>query len=326
MTSNTVSCTQIPSDTTYSIAQSPTSLGHANRRAGRMGLLLVKNNLWLKRFLQPIPIEWAVKTMCENALVENQNHPPTASPDVTRNERLESEFLAIISHELRSPLAAIKGYAATLRRHGHKLGRAERDEFLQAIDEASDRLEVLIERLMTLSHLEAGTQTLHLAPVNMVHLVREAIAAAQYRWGMGTTGKGTHVFIGPEQETMPLVLADLRLQREVLDIVLENAVKYSPHGGVIRVELQTGDRMLTTRVSDTGIGIPPEHLHRIFDRFHQVDQRLTREVEGAGLGLAICKRSMELQGGAIWAESEPGIGSIFSMTLPLAEPLDEWII
>lgn len=272
--------------------------------------------------------------MSEHYIVEEHDHlsttptpSPTPSPHPTSvAQRVESEFLAIISHELRSPLAAIKGYAATLRRHGQKLGRAEREEYLRAIDEASDRLDLLISRLMTLSHLEAGTLTPRLAPVDMVHLTREAIASAQYRWGMGIAGKGKHVFVGPEHDNVPPALADLRLQRDVLDIVLENAVKYSPDGGVIRVELAPGDTMLTIRVYDSGIGIPSEHLHRIFDRFHQVDQRLTREVEGAGLGLAICKRSMELQGGAIWAESEPGGGSVFTMTLPLAKPHDEWMI
>ncbi len=265
-----------------------------------------------------------VKHMSENTTDEEQDHPPTTLPDATyETGRLETEFLATISHELRSPLAAIKGYAATLRRHGHRLGRAERDEFLQAIGDASDRMETLISRLMELARLEAGTLTATLVPVDVVHLVKESLLAAEHRWETGTPRGDTYTFVAPRQESMPLALADLRLQREALDIVLENAVKYAPGGGIIQVTLQADGKRLTISVRDSGMGIPPEHLRRVFDRFYRIDTRLTREVDGAGLGLAICKRIMELQGGAIWAESEPGAGSVFTMTLPLAQPGDD---
>lgn len=263
--------------------------------------------------------EW-VDTMSEHTTDDGQAPPPIPPLGAAYEDgRPEIEFLAIISHELRSPLAAIKGYAATLRRHGHRLGRAEREEFLQAIDEASDRLEVLIGRLLMLSRLEAGTLTPNIVPVDMAHLIQEALIAAEHRWEPTATGGHEYTFVGPERESMPPALADLRLQREALDIVLENAVKYSPDGGVIRVSLQDDGSTMTIAVHDSGIGIPSEHLRRIFDRFHRVDTRLTREVGGAGLGLAISKRIMALQGGTIWAESTPGDGSTFFMTLPLVQ-------
>jgi two-component system sensor histidine kinase VicK len=113
-------------------------------------------------------------------------------------------------------------------------------------------------------------------------------------------------------------MADLRLQCEVLDIVLENAVKFSPEGGAITVTLHVNDDMLVTRVQDSGIGIPAKHLQRIFEGFHPVHTYPTRSVAGIGLGLGVAKRIVECQGGTIWAESEPGVGSVFSMTLPLA--------
>lgn len=261
--------------------------------------------------------------MSDGAADQEQEQLQAAPPDVVyETERLATEFLATISHELRSPLAAIKGYAATLKRHGHRLGRAERDEFLQAIGDASDRLETLISRLMELARLEAGTLKPNLVPVDVVHLVKEALLAAEHRWEPGTPVGDTYTFVAPEQESMPPALADLRLQREALDIVLENAVKYSPDGGAIRVTLRADDKTLTIGVHDSGMGIPPEHLQRIFDRFHRVDTRLTREADGVGLGLAMCKRIMELQGGAIWAESKPDTGSVFYMTLPRAKSSD----
>jgi signal transduction histidine kinase len=263
----------------------------------------------------PLPLAQPSDTSSDTAHID--------APDASN--RLEDEFLAIISHELRSPLAAIKGYAATLRRQGHRIGRAERDEFLQAIDEASDRLELLISRMMQLSRLEAGALMPHPVPVDSVQLIREALAAAEYRWGSypSLAPSHTYTFEMPSQAPMPTVLADLRLQREVLDIVLENTVKYSPGGGLVRVTLDTDGAMLTIGIRDQGIGMSSDHLERIFDRFYRVDARLTREVGGVGLGLAICKRIMALQGGAIWAESEPGVGSTFYMTLPLAQPSDE---
>lgn len=274
-------------------------------------------------------------SMMENTADTNTPLPPAPPSDTSSDaahadapdasNRLEGEFLAIISHELRSPLAAIKGYAATLRRQGHRLGRAERDEFLQAIDEASDRLELLISRMMQLSRLEAGTLIPHPVPVDSVQMIREALAAAEYRWGSypSLAPSHTYTFEMPSQVTMPTVLADLRLQREVLDIVLENTVKYSPDGGLVRVTLDTDGAMLTIGIRDQGIGMSPDHLERIFDRFYRIDASLTREVGGVGLGLAICKRIMALQGGDIWAESEPDVGSTFYMTLPLAKPSDE---
>ncbi|MGH2486344.1 MAG: sensor histidine kinase, partial [Ktedonobacterales bacterium] len=132
---------------------------------------------------------------------------------------------------------------------------------------------------------------------------------------------------------LPLVSADPRLLRLALDNLLENAVKYSPMGGEIDVllrvhadmnEVAPADvesrpaTMLEIAVRDTGLGIASEHLDRVFERFHRVDVQLTRQVNGLGLGLAMCSRIAELHGGSIWAESGPGMGSVFYLTLPIA--------
>ncbi len=276
-------------------------------------------------------------------------------------DRLKAELLGTVSHELRSPLAAIKGYAATLLRHERRLPRDERREFLMAINEASDRLEVIINRLLEMSQLETGTIKIERAPVDIVHLAREAISSLEQRieqHHIGVPDRGFTFKLDLEDAsgmpalTEPLVLADQRRLREVLDNLLENAIIYSPEGGTIRVTLrpvlqeqacgasQTSSgycgcshlaetfeppqqcrHMLEICVADMGMGIPPEHLTRIFDRFHRVDTRLTREVSGLGLGLAICKRVVELHDGAIWAESEPGRGSKFFIWLPVEEEM-----
>jgi signal transduction histidine kinase len=248
-------------------------------------------------------------------------YPPSRSlsaEDDTLSD-LETEFLALLSHELRSPLTVIKGYAATLRRHGARLGPSERDEYLRAIGEASDRLDTTISRLMELARLEAGTLKPRLTPVDMLYLVREAVTAAEQRWGVSALGSDGHFFVPPEQDVLPLALADRRLQREALDIVLENAARYSPGGSVVRVTARATSARLIIAVHDRGPGIPLERQRQVFQRFARLDTSLTR-TGGLGIGLAICKRILELQDGDIWLESEPGAGSVFLMSLPLFNP------
>ncbi len=251
-------------------------------------------------------------------MVDAPSDPEGSFDDRYQATPLDSEILAIISHELRTPLAAIKGYASTLKRHSQRLGRSEREEFLQAIDDASSRLDVLITRLLDWSQLESGTLQFHLVPVDMRHLVIGAIVTAEQGLLPQPAEAGKHYFVPPAEEELPPVMADLRLQREALDIVLENAVKFSPEGGVITVTLHVDGDMLVTRVQDSGIGIPAEHLQRILEGFHQVNTLPTRSLAGMGLGLGIAKRIVERQDGTMWAESEPGTGSTFSLALPLA--------
>jgi len=259
-------------------------------------------------------------------------------------ELLKAELLGTVSHELRSPLASIKGYAATLLRHERRISREERHQFLLAITEASDRLEIIIQRLLEVSQLETGEVTIDRSPVDMVYLVKESIAAIEE--SIAEKQPGRFIFKlslehadGTPATSVPLILADQRRMREVIDDLLENAVKFSPGGGVIKAilhpvtQIQTtlaesaGDdqqpvhisrQMLELLVCDNGMGIPVEHLERIFDRFHRVDTRLTREVSGLGLGLTICKKIVEMHDGIIWAENrQNGKGSVFHVRLPI---------
>jgi signal transduction histidine kinase len=255
-------------------------------------------------------------------------------------ELFKAELIATVSHELRSPLASIKGYAATLLRHERRLSRDERRQFLLAITEGTARLEHIVDRLLEMSQLETGAITLNLAPIDVSRLAQEAMKAIAERIpdhlaDCFTFSMLVEDSIGQPAASVPPVTADRRRLREVLDNLLENALYYSPEGGVITVVLRpvTVDwplartltlaarrprAMLELRVCDTGIGIAPEHLERIFDRFYRVDRRLTREVNSLGLGLAICKRIVEFHNGAVWAESVPAGGSIFHVLLPPA--------
>ena len=277
-------------------------------------------------------------------------------------ELLKAELLATVSHELRSPLASIKGYAATLLRHERRISREERHEFLLAINEASDRLEVVIDRLLEVSQLETGTIALDHASVNLAHLAHEAIISLEERLAepqdddrLNSEAKRftftvrTEDAQGRQTSEEPIIQADRLRLREVLDNLLENAINSSPEGGTVEVvirsvltqsrkeqsatlsdresrakkaismypTLRRDQRMMEICVRDSGIGIPSGQLKAIFDRFHRVDTRLTREVNGLGLGLAICKHIVELHNGMIWAESEFGKGSTFHVWLPI---------
>lgn len=252
-------------------------------------------------------------------------------------ELLRAELLATVSHELRSPLTSIRGYTTTLLKHERHISREERRVFLTAINDASQRLEVLIDRLLEMSQLEMGTLEIKRSLVNLVYLVREAITALEQRLEVQLEQQVANKekaytlrFIYDDEQTAidtSLVLADRRRLREALDHLLENAIIYSPQGGVIEVGIHSPSthtqQMIELWIRDQGIGIPSEHLERVFERFHRVDTRLTREVNGLGLGLAISKHIVELHQGTIWVESDLGKGSTFHILLPTIETVKD---
>lgn len=238
--------------------------------------------------------------------------------DVTQDkeaEQIKNQLLSTVSHELRTPLASIKGFATTLLRQDVKWDDATQREFLRIIEEESNRLEELIDNLLDMSQVEAGALRIHREPVQLRRLVREAVEMAQR-----TTE--THWFVMDLPAELPRVWADPRRLRQVLNNLLENAIKYAPGGGQITVTCEEeGDRVIVG-IADQGEGIPREYLDRIFDRFFQVDGASTRKTGGSGLGLAIAKGIIEAHGGTIWAESNAGEGSMFRFSLPIVKESD----
>jgi signal transduction histidine kinase len=309
-------------------------------------------------------VEDTIATAMTNVLLAErvQEFEDTAYQEaIAAIEQVKSELLGTMSHELRGPLASIKGYTATLLRYDKRLRHEEQREFLEAIRDASDDLSTLVDRLLEMAQYEADAIQLRSSPVDMLYLTREAIDHAEHsrhytqaiaahpdRPGFFTFRVNVTDEQGQLADTIPLVWADPRRIREVLDNILENAMKFSPDGGVITVTLRpvtspppeyarSNDGktpvlpafpatsvtpllpMLEISIHDQGISIANEHLVRIFDRFQRVDTRLTREVNGLGLGLAICKCIVALHNGSVWAESQPGKGSTFYIRLPLAQ-------
>ena len=239
----------------------------------------------------------------------------------------EQEVLATISHELRTPLTVIQGFAQYLWRQEANVAPSERMECLAEIIEACDRQEKLIYRLLRLSHLTHVVDPLDLIPGEVSALVHRAIAIQQ------PLAPRHQLFLEPPAGPVPLARMHPEYVHEVLEHLLENAVKYSPQGGTVTVSVQChvpdarqelpaalrgAPCAVEVLVSDEGYGIPAEHLESIFQPFHRVDMRLTREIGGLGIGLAFCRRAIEAQGGAIWAESVQGQGSTFHCLLPCA--------
>jgi PAS domain S-box-containing protein len=217
-------------------------------------------------------------------------------------ERLQQEFLAVTTHELRSPVIGIKGNAQLMKRRG-----AYSDRFVDAIIVQAQRLERLINDLLLASQIQADPLTLALKEIDLVVTVR---AAVDY---LGV--EESAVRIEAPEETL-LVYADQPRLIQVLTNLLTNAIKYSPEGADVTVRVTRQGDEAHVSVADRGIGIPPEALPRLFDRFYRVTGT-ARHVQGLGLGLYIARRIAEAHGGRIGVKSEPGLGSSFTVTLPL---------
>lgn len=262
-------------------------------------------------FLEPTPRTLLVRLFPIYDADSNNLGQGLLLHDITQEKELDqmkSQLLSTVSHELRTPLASIKGFATTLLRQDVQWDETSRREFLAIIDEESDRLSELISNLLDMSRIEAGTLRVEPEPTDLQPLVGDTVAEFQVM-------THRHEFKAHLPPHLPLVVADPRRIRQVLRNLVENAVKYSPEGGKITIAAQVLADQVVISVSDEGLGIEPQHLDHIFDRFYQVDSASTRNVGGSGLGLSICKAIVEAHNGQIRAESQPGAGSTFSFTL-----------
>ena len=230
-------------------------------------------------------------------------------------ERMKTAFVSTVSHELRTPLTSIKGFISTLLADtdGYYDYITQR-EFYTIIDTECDRLTRLISDLLNVSRIEAG-RALDLNPkrVTLPPLV-EKVTAVQRSY------THRHTLVCDVAGDLPTIVADEDKVEQILTNLTNNAIKYSPDGGEITVKMGFENEEILCSVSDQGMGIPKDHLPKIFDRFHRVDNRDTREVGGTGIGLYLVKHLVEAHGGRIWVESEVGKGSSFIFTLPKCPP------
>jgi PAS domain S-box-containing protein len=226
-------------------------------------------------------------------------------------EQAKSDFVSTVSHELRTPLTSIKAYTATLRRRDVEFDENTRQDFLQVIEEETDRLTRLVSDILDVSRIESGRLTLKKRDFDLSKLVRIIIGKLQSQFP-------NHEIVLISPESMGPVRADPDKIEQVFVNLVDNAAKYSPSGGEITLTLEAQARSVECSVKDIGVGVPEEHLPHIFEKFHRVDNRATREIYGTGLGLYVSKSIVEAHGGNIWAESVLGEGSTFRFTLPLS--------
>lgn len=249
--------------------------------------------------------------------------------DITKEleeEQKQSEFISTASHEMRTPVASIEGYLGLALNPQTATIDERARQYLQAAHTASQHLGHLFKDLLDVTKLDDGRMRVHEVPVDIVAVVREMAAsrekdmrAKHLKYSFGTTGP-----VANDKKIDQLVYAavDLDFLREILDNLIDNAIKYTPEGGEIWINARgDGDKVLIN-VTDTGIGVSPDDAGHIFQKFYRVDNSQTRQIGGTGLGLYLVKQRVEAMGGRVWVESAFGDGSTFYVSLPRLTPAE----
>ena len=234
--------------------------------------------------------------------------------DITERKKLDQlkdDFIGLVSHELRSPLTVITGAVNTALTEAERLSPEETRQLLKDAALEAESLSHLLGNLMELSRVQADRLLLFAEPISVKKVIQGTIEEIKRQ-------SSAHQFVVNVPRELPPVYADeLRMER-ILYNLLENAVKYSPQGGEIRVFVKPGDEHLVIGVSDQGIGISRADQAKLFEPFQRLEDSRPDRVNGAGLGLSVCRKLVEAHGGRIWVESKPGKGSTFFFTLPLS--------
>jgi two-component system, OmpR family, phosphate regulon sensor histidine kinase PhoR len=234
--------------------------------------------------------------------------------ELRRLERMRQEFVANVSHELKTPLAVVKSCVETLL-DGAVEDPVERGPFLHQISEQGERLSTLIHDLLSLARVEAGNEVLNPESLPIAEMVSACIDRHSAR------ALAKHISLHVDANREPLsVWADEESLRQILDNLVDNAVKYTQDGGEIRVSWLGNNTEVILSVADNGPGIAERDLPRLFERFFRVDRARSRELGGTGLGLSIVKHLAHAQGGRVQVTSEVGRGSTFTIIMPRSTP------
>jgi PAS domain S-box-containing protein len=228
-------------------------------------------------------------------------------------EKMRSDFVATISHELRTPLASVYGAAVTLIERDETLGPEHRSRLLGVIASEADRLARIVDDVLLASRLDSQQLAFEIESCDAAEALERTIEAARAH-----LPPQVEIEVA-KSDAAAAVAADPEKLRQILGNLIENAVKYSPDGGVIRVAYEPFGRRLRFSVADPGMGIPPEERERIFEKFYRLDPELLRGVGGTGLGLYISRELAGRMHGSIWVDANPAGGSTFYFELPLAE-------
>jgi PAS domain S-box-containing protein len=227
-------------------------------------------------------------------------------------EQMKTDFVSTVSHELRTPLAAIYGAAVTLRRHDVAVEAQQRDRLLEVISSESDRLARIVNDILWASRLESGRMSIAIERCDAAAITNEVADVARAR-----APEGIEVVVSATRG-LPPVAADPDKLRQILTNLTDNAIKYSPDGGNVDLEIVRSGARVRFRVTDAGLGVPPAEQDRIFEKFFRLDPNLTRGVGGTGLGLYISRELVTRMNGRIWVASDGRHGSSFFLELPIA--------
>ena len=248
-------------------------------------------------------------------------------------EKLKDEFVSVVSHELRSPLTAIKGYTQHLmRRIDRRLRKAQQEQqssaisagdlpenydlrSLSIIQSQADHLERLVNDLLDLSQVQWGKLHLQYSSFYLADVLVESVRSVQ-----ASTEQHTIYLDIAVQDTK--IVADKMRMSQVIGNILDNAIKYSPQGGQVTVKLEEREGDYFVSITDQGIGISQEYLDHIFERFYRVRNTASRQYSGIGLGLYVTRAIVEEHGGHIWVTNNKGLGCTFSFTVPAAAHSD----
>jgi signal transduction histidine kinase len=286
----------------------------------KVGVLMLENLRQPGSFVQAdLPFLQAVAGLIARSIESARlNHERQATLALDEANRLKAELISTLAHEMRTPLTSIKGYSTALLMEEVTFSPETQREFLQFVDEECDVLQDLIRDLLESSIIDAGLLRLEPQPVRLPRLAKSVTDDMARR-----TQK--HRFLLDFSEDLPILDADPDRVAQVLRNLLDNAVKYSPQGGLVVVRGEVRENEVVISVADQGVGIAPEHLSHLFEKFFRVKSALGRHVVGSGLGLPIARTIVESHGGHIWAESLLGQGSTFYFTLPREDPNQEFV-
>lgn len=232
----------------------------------------------------------------------------TMSRSLEKVEEKRQEFVSSVSHEIQSPLTSIQGFSQALREED--LNEEERSHYLSIIENESRRLSKLSSQLLTLSFLERDNYEQVNTPFNLVEQMREIISTLEWQWQQ----KELSIEVRGDQAN---IVGDPQLIYQIWFNIISNAIRYTPTGGTIIINIKKEDISVEVSIHDTGVGISSDDLQHIFERFYKVDKARTRDEESTGLGLSIAKRIVELHDGTIMVDSELGVGTTFIVHLPL---------